>query len=56
MRKIYYRIELRTNGYLSEDDIERLKRAIWTHLGNIPITDIDVRRRRKPNTEGKKNE
>lgn len=48
--KKYYRFILRVNDELSPEVIEGIKRAIWTYMTDIPITDINSSKILKPDS------
>lgn len=51
MKRLYYTVKIRYNGELSDLQIERLRNAIWVHLGNIARTDIVINRTNSPRGE-----
>ena len=46
--KKYYRFILRVNNELSPEAIQGIKRAMWTYMRDIPITDINSSKILKP--------
>ena len=44
----YYQIIVRTKRILSSGEIQGVKKAIWSHLQDIAITDIQAREMNKP--------
>ena len=44
----YYRFTIRIKKVLSSGEIQAIKKAIWSHLQDIAITDIQGKKMNKP--------